>query len=193
MIALADQEDDGKIELEEFLQLMVGAIKDKMIKTQYVAQFKVYDKNQNGFISSDEIMRVTHILSPDPDVPLDEIETLIVLADTNGDGQIDYDEYAHMIMDKEKYLHYNFDFLMTLSISHTTLCSSLKTLQNLKSTKSPSRNTGMSKDFGRPTRYLLLRFSCVVFMARLENISKRRERLHIRVKWMIKELQTREV
>jgi len=119
MIALADQEDDGKIELEEFLQLMVGAIKDKMIKTQYVAQFKVYDKNQNGFISSDEIMRVTHILSPDPDVPLDEIETLIVLADTNGDGQIDYDEYAHMIMDKEKYLHYNFDFLDDLiNITH---------------------------------------------------------------------------
>ena len=90
-----------------------------MLKTQYVAQFKVYDKNKNGFISLDEIIRVTHILSPNPDVPLDEIETLIVLADTNGDGQIDYDEYVHMIMDKEKYLHYNFDFLDDLiNITH---------------------------------------------------------------------------
>ena len=33
------------------------------------------------------------------------------MADTNGDGQVDYDEYVHMIMDKEKYLHYNMDFM----------------------------------------------------------------------------------
>lgn len=111
MIALADQNDDGTINLREFLQLMVGAVKDKALKTQYIAQFKIYDKNGNGLISSDEVKRVTHILAPDPDVPDDEIETLIGLADTNGDGQVDYDEYVHMIMDKEKYLHYNFDFM----------------------------------------------------------------------------------
>jgi calmodulin len=111
LIALADQNDNGTINLREVLQLMVGAIKDKALKTQYIAQFKLYDKNENGLISADEILRVTHILTPDAGVPDDEIQTLIGLADTNGDGQVDYDEYVHMIMDKEKYLHYNFDFM----------------------------------------------------------------------------------
>ena len=111
LIALADQNDDGTINQREFLQLMVGAVKDKALQGQYIAQFKIYDKNKNGLISSDEVMRVTHLLRPDPDVPKEEIETLIRLADTNGDGQVDYYEYVHMIMDKEKYLHYNFDFV----------------------------------------------------------------------------------
>jgi len=111
LIALADANDDGTINLGEFLQLMVGAVKEKALKGQYIAQFKIFDKNQNGLISSDEILRITHILRPDPDVPDEEIQTLIGLADTNGDGQVDYDEYVHMIMDKEKYLHYNMDFM----------------------------------------------------------------------------------
>jgi calmodulin len=111
LIALADQNDDGTINSREFLQLMVGAVKDRALKAQYISQFKLYDKNENGLISSDEVLRVTHILTPDPDVPDDEIKTLMALADTNGDGQVDYDEYVHMIMDKEKYLHYNFDFM----------------------------------------------------------------------------------
>lgn len=86
LIALADENDDGTINLREFLQLMVGAVKDKVLRLQYIAQFKIYDKNHNGLISSDEILRVTHMLRPDPDVPVEEIATLIRLADANGDG-----------------------------------------------------------------------------------------------------------
>jgi len=86
LIALADENDDGTINLREFLQLMVGAVKDRVLKLQYIAQFKIYDKNHNGLISSDEILRVTHMLRPDPDVPEEEIATLIRLADANGDG-----------------------------------------------------------------------------------------------------------
>ena len=73
LIALADANDDGTINLGEFLQLMVGAVKEKALKGQYIAQFKIFDKNQNGLISSDEILRITHILRPDPDVPDEEI------------------------------------------------------------------------------------------------------------------------
>ena len=37
LIALADQDDSGTINLREFLQLMVGAVKDKALKAQYIA------------------------------------------------------------------------------------------------------------------------------------------------------------
>ena len=42
-----------------------------------------------GLISADIVLRVTHILKPDPEVPSDVIQTLIELADTNGDDQAD--------------------------------------------------------------------------------------------------------
>ena len=62
-------------------------------------------------VSSDEVQRVTDILSPTADATEEDVQALMRLADKNGDGQIDYDEYVHMLMDKDKYLHYNFDFL----------------------------------------------------------------------------------
>ena len=38
---------------------MVGELKDRKTKAEYLRKFKVYDKNKDGYISEDEIVSVT--------------------------------------------------------------------------------------------------------------------------------------
>jgi len=60
-----------------------------------MAAFKVFDKNGNGFITADELR---HIMTNIGDSLNDEeIEEMIKEADGDGDGQINYEEFAKIL------------------------------------------------------------------------------------------------
>ena len=92
MIAQDDYDGNGTMDFPEFLSLMVKKMKDTSSDEKILDVFKSFDKDGNGYVSASELrsimMSLGEILT---DVEVDE---MIREADTNGDGQIDYDEFV---------------------------------------------------------------------------------------------------
>jgi len=71
----------------EFLYLMSQSVKEIDTEQELLNAFKVFDKDNSGTISSDELRNVLKSLGENlTDAELDE---MIKLADHNGDGSID--------------------------------------------------------------------------------------------------------
>jgi len=60
--------------------------------------FKVFDKNGDGKISAEELKEVMGNLGET--LTEDEIGQMIMEADTNKDGYVDYEEFCRMMMEK---------------------------------------------------------------------------------------------
>ena len=96
MVKVADSNNTGTIELNEFLNLMVGQLRDKHTKHEYARKFQIFDRNNDGYISEAEIRRVTDVLGVN--LYPDQIQTLIKEADKNHDGKISYKEYVNYMV-----------------------------------------------------------------------------------------------
>lgn len=62
MVDIADVDNTGTVELNEFLKLMVGQLKDKHTKHEYARKFQIYDKNNDGYIREADIRKVSQNL-----------------------------------------------------------------------------------------------------------------------------------
>ncbi|KAJ1266259.1 hypothetical protein BS78_08G137400 [Paspalum vaginatum] len=98
MIRDADADGDGAIDFAEFLGLMArkaaaaGGGADEELREA----FKVFDKDQNGFISAAELRHV--MISLGEKLTDEEVQQMIREADLDGDGQVDYHEFVRMMM-----------------------------------------------------------------------------------------------
>ncbi|KAK6925802.1 EF-hand domain [Dillenia turbinata] len=98
MINKVDTNKTGTIEFKEFLMLMEQRMKDDSFEQELKEAFQVFDRDQNGLISSSELRRVmTHLGEKPSD---EDIEDMIKEADKNDDGLINYNEFATIIMAK---------------------------------------------------------------------------------------------
>ncbi|KAK4153256.1 hypothetical protein C8A00DRAFT_34027 [Chaetomidium leptoderma] len=91
----ADLNDDGSISFDEFLALMSQSVKELDTEQELLSAFRVFDKDGSGTISSDELRGVLKSLGEN--LTDAEVEEMIQLADGNGDGQIDYHEFANIM------------------------------------------------------------------------------------------------
>jgi len=102
MINEVDQDGNGTLDFEEFLVMMAK----KQIQMQNAEDneeelkeaFKVFDKDNNGYISAAELRHVMTNLGEK--LTDEEVEEMIKEADTDGDGQVNYDEFVKMMMSK---------------------------------------------------------------------------------------------
>ncbi|RLN30585.1 hypothetical protein C2845_PM05G02400 [Panicum miliaceum] len=101
MIRDADADGNGTIDFAEFLGLMArkagaggdaGGDPDEELREA----FKVFDKDQNGYISAGELRHV--MINLGEKLTDEEVEQMIREADLDGDGQVDYDEFVRMMM-----------------------------------------------------------------------------------------------
>merc|ERR1711985_32622 len=83
MINEVDADGNGTIDFAEFLSLMSRKVKDADSEEELMEAFKVFDKDGNGFISSVELR---HEMTRE--------------ADVDGDGQVNYDEFVKMMLQK---------------------------------------------------------------------------------------------
>ncbi len=80
------------------LTLVLYIRKDTDSEDEILEAFKLFDKDGNGFISAAELR---HVMTNLGEVITDEeVDELIREADIDGDGQINYEEFAKVMMAK---------------------------------------------------------------------------------------------
>ncbi|KAF3558292.1 hypothetical protein F2Q69_00016015 [Brassica cretica] len=98
MINEVDADGNSTINFLEFLNLMAKKMKDTVVRPELKEAFRVFDKDQNGFISA-AVLR--HVMTNCGEKPTDdEVEEMICEADVDGDGQINYEEFVKIIVAK---------------------------------------------------------------------------------------------
>jgi len=98
MINEVDSDKSGSIEFDEFLQLMARKMQDTDTEEEIREAFKVFDKDNNGFISAAELRHVMTNLGEK--LTEAEVDEMIREADVDGDGQINYEEFCRMMLTK---------------------------------------------------------------------------------------------
>ena len=97
MIREVDLNGNGTIDFKEFMCLMVKKMKDNDFDEELQEAFKVFDRDQNGYISSHELRHTMTNLGEN--LTPEEVEEMIK-EDLDNDQQIDYDEFMKIIMSK---------------------------------------------------------------------------------------------
>lgn len=103
MIDEVDADGSGTIDFPEFLNLLARTMRDADAGAEEELReaFRVFDRDQNGFISLNELRHVMNNLGDR--LTGDELTEMLGEADVNGDGQINYTEFAKVMMAKRRH------------------------------------------------------------------------------------------
>ena len=92
MIAELDKDGNGTIEYSEFVQMMTQPASRDADEFELREAFKCIDLDGNGFISRDELRKaVRKIMSTDKKISVQDVEEMMIEADQDGNGLIDFD------------------------------------------------------------------------------------------------------
>lgn len=100
MIEEVDADGNGTIDFQEFLGLMARKMKDAESEEELKEAFRVFDKDQNGLISAAELGHVMTNLGEK--LTGAEVDEMVREADVDGDGHINYEEFARVMMAKRR-------------------------------------------------------------------------------------------
>lgn len=90
-----DINGDGEIDFGEFVSLMARQVSDHDAEEELREAFKIFDRNEDGFISASELRLVMTNLGEK--LTDEEIDDMIREADFDKDGVINYEEFVFMI------------------------------------------------------------------------------------------------
>ncbi|KAA3486406.1 hypothetical protein Goshw_019056 [Gossypium schwendimanii] len=96
MINEVDSNGNGTIEFGEFLNLMATKMKEAEAEDELKEAFRVFDKDQDGYISPYELRLV--MMNIGEKLTDEELEQMIREADLDGDGQVNYEEFVRMML-----------------------------------------------------------------------------------------------
>ena len=89
MINEVDTDRNGTLDFSEFLAMMARKTKETHSDEEIRQAFRVFDKDGNGFISAAELRHV--MINLGEKLTDEEIDDMIREADTDGDGQVNYE------------------------------------------------------------------------------------------------------
>jgi len=102
MVAAVDADDNGTIDLDEFIALLRSKKTGKYAKMspeeELKAAFKIFDKDGNGTIDAEELSNIMVALGEK--LNKSEIEFMIKSVDIDGDKNIDFKEFQKMMQMK---------------------------------------------------------------------------------------------
>ena len=93
-----DIDGNGTIEFSEFCARMVKKIKDKnssIDEAEIRQSFDLFDLDGNGYITKFELTNVMASLGEE--LTEQEIDEMMSDADTDGDGQVNFEEFSRMM------------------------------------------------------------------------------------------------
>ncbi|KAB5529429.1 hypothetical protein DKX38_019510 [Salix brachista] len=96
MIREVDADGNGTIEFGEFWNLMARKIKENDADEELRQAFKVFDKDQDGYISPNELRHV--MMNLGEQLTEEELEQMIRVADLDRDGLVNYEEFVRMML-----------------------------------------------------------------------------------------------
>lgn len=100
MIYEVDQEGKGSINFHEFVIMMARKSEMQQDENEDIkAAFFVFDKNNDGFVSVDEMREV--LSKFDLTTPTEEIEDMIKTVDMDGDGMLSFEEFTNLMKSTE--------------------------------------------------------------------------------------------
>ena len=91
-----DADGDGAIDFAEFLTMMLRKMNEGDPEKELRDVFTVFDKDRSGTISAEELKSVMQVIGEK--LTEQEIEDAIKMADTTGDGEVDYEEFISFIL-----------------------------------------------------------------------------------------------
>merc|ERR1711935_166304 len=102
MISDIDNDGNGSIEFQEFLEMMTGKMGEKDTREDIEKVFKLFDDDNTGKISLRNLRRVAQELGENIDE--EELQDMINQADRDGDGEINIDEFYRIMKKKGNFL-----------------------------------------------------------------------------------------
>ena len=96
MMREVDLNQDGKIDFDEFMALMVKNSSDTQTEEEVINAFRVFDKEGKGLISSSELKHI--MMTIGDKMSEEEADEMVNEADIDEDGMINYEEFVRMMM-----------------------------------------------------------------------------------------------
>ncbi|CAH0002356.1 unnamed protein product [Clonostachys byssicola] len=90
-----DVDKNGSVDFNEFVAMMSRKHQSADPDQELRDAFNVFDRDGTGTISRDELKNVMKSIGEH--LTEDELDEMLKLADENGDGQIDYDEFVKIM------------------------------------------------------------------------------------------------
>ena len=91
-----DLNQDGKIDFDEFMTLMIKTSPENQAEEEVINAFRVFDKEGNGLISSAELKHI--MMNIGDKMTEEEADEMVNEADIDEDGMINYEEFVRMMM-----------------------------------------------------------------------------------------------
>ncbi|CAN0898506.1 Calmodulin-like protein 8 [Linum grandiflorum] len=94
MISEVDLLGDGAMDFDEFLTVISRKMQEH-VRDELKEAFKVFDRDQDGFISPTDLMQV--MINMGERLTEEEAEQMIREADLDGDGRVSYHDFTNMM------------------------------------------------------------------------------------------------
>lgn len=95
MINEVDKEGSGKMNFNDFLTVVTHKMCEKDTKEEILKAFKLFDEDETGAISFDNLKRIAMELGDN--ITDEELQEMINEADRDGDGQVNEQEFLHIM------------------------------------------------------------------------------------------------
>ncbi|XP_017047357.1 calmodulin-2/4 [Drosophila ficusphila] len=95
MINEVDSDGNGSIAMTEFCNVILRKMRDTSREEELRDSFRVFDKQNNGFISLNDVKTIFMALGEK--VEDDELEEMIREYDTDQDNHINFEEFVNMM------------------------------------------------------------------------------------------------
>ena len=95
MMNEADMDGNGSIDLHEFVSMMKKKKTKKEEEREIIEAFRVFDVDGDGYVTAVELRKVMAKLGEH--LTDDDVDSMIIAADADGDGRVDFKEFAKMM------------------------------------------------------------------------------------------------
>lgn len=96
MMSGMDFDGNGVVDFVEFLLLILHNMQEGDPDGELVEVFSMFDTDKSGTLQEEELRMAMKAFGER--LTDEEIEDAVQLADTSGDGRVDYDEFVHYIL-----------------------------------------------------------------------------------------------